>query len=206
MFDILIAQLDFSTLMPFAIFGAVAVGAWAVADVLFNKSSKSDERLERMKNRALGKTSSASVTKNGAGDGFAKLLEKASPALGETLKPKSEKEISAQLAKLNAAGFRSESAPALFNTLKMIMALVGFAIGGGVNLLLFGITSKALMYTAAVTGIFVFLPGMVVGMIAKSRKEKVFLGLPDAVPGRLSLCGFWQSCQRPSPAGIRRFQ
>ena len=181
--DMLIAQLDFITLLPFAIFGAVAVGAWVVADVFFNKSSKSDERLERMKNRALGKPDVSDITKGGGsrGDGFTKLLEKASPTLGETLKPKSEKDINKQLDMLSSAGFRSESAPALFNTLKMISALVGFAIGGGANLLLYGLTGKALMYTVACTGIAVFIPGMLVNMIAKKRKEKVFLGLPDAL-------------------------
>jgi tight adherence protein C len=37
------------------------------------------------------------------------------------------------------------------------------------------------MYTAIVTGLFMFLPELAVGFIAKSRKEKVFLGLPDAL-------------------------
>lgn len=181
MTEFLLAQLDFISLLPFAVFGAIAVGAWVVADVFFNKTSKSDERLERMKNRALGRAEPSEPITGSKSDGFAKLLEKASPTLGDTLKPKSEKDINKQVEKLSSAGFRGENAPALFNTLKMICALVGFAISGGVNLFIYGITINSIMYTLICTGIFLFIPELIVGILAKGRKEKVFLGLPDAL-------------------------
>ena len=182
MTGLLLAQLDFISLLPFAAFGAIAVAAWVVADYAFNRTSKSDERLERMKNRALGRSEPAEPLASGnKSDGFAKLLEKASPTLGDTLKPKSEKEISKQVEKLSSAGFRSENAPALFNTLKMICTLVGVFLGGGANLFLYGMTVNALMYTLIVAGIFMFIPEIILGLMAKSRKEKVFLGLPDAL-------------------------
>lgn len=181
MTELLLAQLDFISLLPFAAFGAIAVAAWVVADYAFNRTSKSDERLERMKNRALGRTEPRDLTGGNKSEGFARLLEKASPTLGDTLKPKSEKEISKQVEKLHAAGFRSENAPAMFNTLKMIMALMGFALGGGTNLFIYGATINAFVYTLIVAGIFMFLPEMILGFIAKGRKEKVFLGLPDAL-------------------------
>ena len=63
----------------------------------------------------------------------------------------------------------------------MIFAIVGFVIGGGSNLMMYGLIAKALMYTGACTGLFLFIPEIIVGFIAKSRKEKVFLGLPDAL-------------------------
>ncbi len=182
MTEILLGQIDFTSLLPFAAFGAIAVGAWVVADYVFNSSKRSEERLERMKNRALGKGATEDRLKSGGtSDGFTKLLEKASPSLGDKLKPKSEKEINKQVEKLSSAGFRGENAPALFNTLKVICAIIGFAIGGGANLWLYGLTTKALMYTGVCTGIFMFLPEMIVNFMAKSRKEKVFLGLPDAL-------------------------
>ena len=183
MTELLLAQLDFVSLLPFAAFGAIAVGAWVVADYLMNDSKKSEERLERMKNRALGKSGVVDPLSSKAGttEGFTKLLEAASPKLGDTLKPKSEKEINKQVEKLSSAGFRGENAATLFNTLKMICALIGFAIGGGANFLMYGMTINALMYTAMVTGIFMFLPEIILGFIAKGRKEKVFLGLPDAL-------------------------
>jgi tight adherence protein C len=183
--ELIIAQLDFVSLLPFAAFGAIAIAAWVAADMLFNRKTRSDQRLEQMKDRALGKSPDASsITLDGQGnkkEGFSKLLEAASPKLGDTLKPKSEREISKQREKLDSAGFRSESAPAMFNTLKMIMAIVGFVIGGGTNMLVFGLTINSFIYTLVCTGIFLMLPETIVGFIAKSRKEKVFLGLPDAL-------------------------
>lgn len=135
-----------------------------------------------MKSRALGKSNVADLTQGASTrEGFTKMLEKASPTLGDTLKPKSQKEINKQKEKLSSAGFRGENAPALFNTLKMIFAIVGFVIGGGSNLMMYGFTGKALMYTGACTGLFMFIPEIIVSFMAKSRMEKVFLGLPDAL-------------------------
>ncbi len=184
MTDSLLAQLDFITLLPFAAFGAIAIAAWVVADMLLNNTSRSDKRLEQMKNRALGRaTGNSSVTQGSSGskDGFKRLLEAASPTLGDTLKPKSEREISKQREKLDSAGFRSENAPAMLNSLKLILAITGFVIGGGTNMLVFGLTINSLIYTIICTGVFMFIPEVILGLISKSRKEKVFLGLPDAL-------------------------
>ena len=176
------AFIDFASILPFALFFAIAGGAWVAFDFLFNRTSRSDERLDQMKSRAMGKSAVADLTKDGnSREGFAKMLEKASPTLGDSLKPKSEKDINKQKEKLSSAGFRGENAPALFNTLKMIFAILGFIIGGGSNLMLYGFTTKALMWTGACTGLFLFIPEIIVSFMAGSRKEKVFLGLPDAL-------------------------
>ena len=182
MIFLLPAFINFATILPFAVFLAIAIGVWACSDYFFNSTSRSDERLEQLKSRATGKsTAVADLTKDKKSEGFAKYLEKASPALGSTLKPKSEKDINKQVEKLSSAGLRSANAPAMFNTLKMIFAIIGFVIGGGANIMLYGFTVNAMMYTAACTGLFLFIPEIIVGFMAKSRKEKVFLGLPDAL-------------------------
>lgn len=174
-------QLDFASLLPLATFGAFAVAAWVVADMLINKKNRSHERLDEIRNRARGIDPSVDITKNTASEGLQNLIKKASPALGDTLKPKNEKEVNAQRAKLTAAGFRGESAPAMFNTLKMISAIFGFVVGGGMNLFLYGITPWAFVYTLLVAGVFLFVPELVLSLIAKGRKQKIFLGLPDAL-------------------------
>jgi len=180
--DSLLAQLDFTSILPFAVFGAIAVGAWVMADVLFNRNSKPEDRLRRMKHQAMGRPE---IIKGGVStstkDGFAKLLEAASPTLGDTLKPKNAKEFNKQRDKLNSAGFRSENAPMMFNTLKMISAIFGFVVGGGANLLMYGMTMWAMIYTLICTGIFLFLPEIILSFIASMRKQKIFLGLPDAL-------------------------
>ncbi len=178
---LLLSQLGMIPILLFAAFLAIAIGAWVLLDVFFNSKTRSESRLEMMKNRARGIQADPAAKGQGAREGITKLIEKASPKLGESLKPKTEKEASAQKQKLDTAGFRSENAPVMFTTIKMISAIIGFVMGGGVAVLTNGLTTSTLMYTIICTGIFLFLPELVVGLIAGKRKEKIFLGLPDAL-------------------------
>ena len=178
----MIAEIDFVTVLPFAVFGAIAIGAWAVTDSLFNRKSKSEERLNLIKQRpGADKTEDQAKDGGRKADGIKRLLAKASPALGDVLKPTKPNEVGKQKQKLDEAGFRGEQAALMFNTLKMIMAIFGFVVGGGAALTLNGMSISTLTYTLISTGIFLFLPELVLSLIAKGRKQKVFLGLPDAL-------------------------
>ncbi|MCH2182440.1 MAG: type II secretion system F family protein [Mariniblastus sp.] len=182
MISLLLSQIDFIAILPFAVFGAIAVGAWAISETLFNRTSKSEERLMLIKQRAGdGKTGDDGKDVNRTTDGITRLLAKASPALGDVLKPTKPNEVGKQKQKLDEAGFRGEQAPLMFNTLKMVMAIIGFVLAGGGALLLNGMNISSLTYTLIFTGVFLFLPELVLSLIAKSRKQKVFLGLPDAL-------------------------
>ena len=166
----------------FAAFLAIATGAWVLLDVVFNRKTNAETRLESMKQRAMGKldgdlSSHATQSRKGIFD----LLEAASPALSEPLKPKNEKEANKLIQKLSYAGFRDEKAPAMFTSMKMISAIFGFVIGGGASLLTNGVNMYSLVYTIICGGTFMFLPEIVLSLMAKSRKEKIFLGLPDAL-------------------------
>ena len=178
---LLLSQLGMIPILLFAAFLAIAIGAWVLLDVFFNGKTRSESRLEMMKHRARGIQADPAAKGQGAKEGITKLIEKASPKLGESLKPKTEKEASAQKQKLDTAGFRGENAPVMFTTIKMISAIVGFVMGRGVAVLTNGLTTSTLMYTIICTGLFLFLPELVVGLIAGKRKEKIFLGLPDAL-------------------------
>ena len=182
MSESLLAEFDFVTILPFAVFGAIAIGAWTVVDYFFNKTSKSDERLMLIKQRSSLESEEKRNRDGGrTTDGFARLLAKASPALGDVLKPTKAVEVSKQKQNLDEAGFRGEQAPLMFNTLKMVMAIIGFVLGGGGALLFNGMNVTTLTYTLVSTGVFLFLPELILGFIARSRKQKVFLGLPDAL-------------------------
>ena len=74
------AELDFVTLLPFATFGAIAIGAWVAVDMVFNSKTKTESRLERLKNGNLGK-SDVVKSSGGAKEGITKLLEQASPKI-----------------------------------------------------------------------------------------------------------------------------
>ena len=81
----LIAALDFVTILPVALFIAFAIGAYVVFDTFFNKKSRTDELLDRLKNPGT-------ATREGGGglskDGFTRMLEKASPTLSKPFQPK----------------------------------------------------------------------------------------------------------------------
>ena len=176
----LIAEFDFVTLLPFAAFGAIAIGAWVVVDMVFNSKTKSESRLEQIKDRVNGK-SDVVKSSGGAKEGITKILQSASPALSDALKPKSEKEVNKMRQKLNEAGFRSEAAPQLLTTIKLFSAIFGFFIMGGVGLFTKGPTMTAMVYSLIGAGVFMFAPETILGLIAGSRKQKLFLGLPDAL-------------------------
>ena len=176
----LASQFGIIPMLLFAAFLAITIAAWVLLDIFFNSKSNSESRLERMRDRARGV---AVDDDKGAGatQGIKKLLEAASPKLGESLKPKTEKEASAQKQKLDEAGFRTENAPIMFATTKAISAIVGFVFGGGIAVITTGFTTMTLLYTIIVAGVFLFVPELVLGLIGGKRKEKIFLGLPDAL-------------------------
>ena len=174
------AELDFVTLLPFAAFGAIAIGAWVAVDMVFNSKTKTESRLERLKNGNLGK-SDVVKSSGGAKEGITKLLEQASPKISDALKPKNEKEANKLKQKLDEAGWRTENATQILSTLKVLSAGFGFFAGGGVALLSNGANLWTFVYSLVAAVLFMFIPEIILGFIAGKRKQKLFLGLPDAL-------------------------
>jgi tight adherence protein C len=173
----MLAEIDFIALLPFAIFGAVAIGGWLIVDFFMSKNSKSDSRLERL-------TAKGPIIRDEtalAREGFAKLLENETPKFSDALGPKNEKEVKKIRQKLNEAGFRSEGAIAVLNSIKMTSALGCFALAGGVSIILKGLSIWTLVYPLVAGGVGLMLPELVVGLIASKRRQQIFLGLPDAL-------------------------
>ncbi|MEM9943634.1 MAG: type II secretion system F family protein [Planctomycetota bacterium] len=177
----MIAEVDFIALMPFAIFAAIAIGAWVVADSVFNGKTKSESRLDRLRSGGSGKSDIVKQTGGSAREGITKLLEQASPKFSEALKPKSEKEISVIKQRLDEAGFRHENATQFLSTLKVFAAAAGFMVGGGLGLFRAGFSTWPLLYAMSGGVVFMFVPEFILGLIGGARKQKLFLGLPDAL-------------------------
>lgn len=177
---LIIAEFDFTTLIPFAAFGAFAIGAWVFVDLFFNKKTKSESRLERLSQQGLRGAENLKPTE-GMREGITKLLEQASPRLSEALRPKSEKEAGKLKQKLDEAGWRTENATQILTTLKVLVAGFGFVAAGGITLFVNGLNIWTLVYSLIVGVVCMFLPEMVLLIIARSRKQKLFLGLPDAL-------------------------
>lgn len=175
----MLEQIDFTTILPYALFASCSAMIWVAGDLLLTRKSKAEHRLAKIKNQILG--APQPVVKETTMSGLTKLLEKAGPQVGSSLQPKSDKDINKLTDKLSMAGFRSESAVVIFSTIKAFSLLAGLAIGGGITMLTVGVTQKGMMCTLIGGIVGLFIPELVVTLIASKRKEAVFLGLPDVL-------------------------
>lgn len=166
-------------ILPFAVFGGIALGVWWLMDMLSGRTSRATERLDEISNP--GSRRREESLKGKKGDAMSKMLEMATPAFSKPLQPKTALEQNQLKAKLAAAGFRGDSAAGAFLGLKLIGLMAGLLIFGGGMLALSGMSQKTLIYTVFGAGLLFYLPDIVVWFIAHGRKKSIFLTLPDAL-------------------------
>ena len=161
-------------LMIIGIFGAVVVGVYLLAELVLGSKTRTESRLDRLSRRNDKEESDPKAS-------IADYLTKYNPKITEALKPKSEKEINAQKQLLNEAGWRNDDAPKLMASLRFFCAIGGFVIGGGIGLLSTGFSLWPFAYAAVVGALASYLPHFALVLAARSRKQKLFLGLPDSL-------------------------
>jgi tight adherence protein C len=164
------------TILPIAVFGMIFLGGWWLVDFLSRRSSRAQERLDELRDpRARGKDKSEDQT------GVAGLFQKAAPQLSKALQPKTELEQNKLKIRLANAGYNSPGAPQLFLAAKTAMLVVGGLAGMTYGLTMYGIEMKGLTSFVVGGGLGFYLPELFVRLKAKSRKEQIFLSLPDAL-------------------------
>ena len=173
----IIAALDFAAVLPLAIFSAVAAMMWFIADTFFFKKTRTEERLEQMRAKREG----GGIGNNAGKTGLSKILDKHGESLAKPLQPKTEKEQGKIRERLNFAGYRSEESVMVFLATKLVFGAIGLIIGGGVSVFLGGFTTTTVIRTFTCTGLFFFAPDLLLALKGRKRKEKIFLGLPDAL-------------------------
>jgi tight adherence protein C len=178
---ILLAELiTWERLLPFAVFGGIAVVVWWLLDFFAAAKPRAEERLEEFRNpRVRRRDEDTSPTKKSAG--MSKVLAAASPTLAKPLQPKNAAEVSKLKGKLSAAGFRGESAVSIYLGIKFAALMAGVVLGGGAVMITSGVNQQSLMNAVAVAGVMFYLPGMILWFLGKKRKDGIFLGLPDAL-------------------------
>lgn len=162
--------------IPLAVFGAFALGAWWLIEVLSGRKSRASERLSELSNPVARRRDEPTKT-----NAMSKVLEMATPALSKPLQPKTEHEQGQLKAKLAAGGFRSDSAAGSFLGLKFIGLMVGLVVFGSSMLAVSGMSKNTLIYTVFGAGVLFYMPDIVVGYISYRRKKSIFLSLPDAL-------------------------
>jgi tight adherence protein C len=174
------SMFSFESFVPLALFGTFAAMAWWLLDFLASGKPRTLERLNELKEprkrRNILEESAMKKT-----DTMTKMLERASPALAKPLTPKNEAELSKLRAKLTSAGFRTEAASTVFLGLKFAGLITGLFCGGGVLTSIRGLDQNALIWSMGIAGFLFYLPDLVVGFLGSSRKQAIFLALPDAL-------------------------
>ena len=171
--------INFADVLPLALFGAVAVGVWWVLNLFAADRPRAVERLGELKNPRARRNAEVQVLLREP-DAVTRVLEKTS-ALAKPLQPKSEAEMGKLRLKLTVAGFRDENAVAIFLTLKFAGLLLGLFLGGGTVLGIKGINRGAMIWTGCIVGLLFYLPDIIVSLRGRSRRDAVFLALPDAL-------------------------
>lgn len=168
--------MDMSNLLPFACFGAIAFGVWAVISYVNGKRSRATERLDDMRDPDRRNRGPESAAAN-----MGRMLEKAAPALSQALQPKSELEASDLKIRLANAGFQSPNASSMYLAIKFLMLLVGIAVGAGYGISVYGFKQNGLAAIIIGGGLAFYLPELALIFLKKGRQEKIFMSLPDAL-------------------------
>jgi tight adherence protein C len=166
------------TILPVALFGLFAAVAWWILDYFAADKSRAVERLDELKNPALRRKNQEAQGKRS--DAVTKVLEKASAA-AKPLQPKNEYEANKLKARLSSGGFRGDTHVSIFLGLKFVLLIAAFFLTGGASLFAYGMAQKTLFWTVGTAGFMFYLPNIILFFIVKSRKDSIFLGLPDAL-------------------------
>ena len=167
------------SLVPLALFGTFAALAWWVLDFMAVGRPRAVERLDELKNPYKRRAGAGSAMKKS--DAVTKMLERASPAMAKPLQPKNEAELGRLRTKLAVAGFRSEAAGTVYLGLKFTGLVAGLFLGGGAITSFRGVNQNALVWSMGLAGVLFYLPDLVVRFLGGSRKQAIFLALPDAL-------------------------
>lgn len=170
--DSLLFALDTRILVAIAAGGFATAVAWFVLEIFLRNKSTAEERLDSLR---TGRDPKDQTNK------MSDLLEKAAPRLAAPLQPKSEREQNQLRQKLDEAGFRGEGSMQTFMAIKIIAAIAGLLLGGATTLFTTGFTTNGLLVAVGGLCVGFFLPGLVLSFITSSRKQAIFLGLPDAL-------------------------
>ncbi|MEX1223687.1 MAG: type II secretion system F family protein [Pirellulales bacterium] len=170
--------LTFQTILPFAVFGLFAVGAWWLLEMFASGKPKAEQRLDEFKNPRKKRQEERDRGRDGA---MSRMLEKATPALAKPLQPQDEASASKLKKKLVQAGFRGEGVASIFLGLKLVGLIVGLLLCGGFMLLTSGFTQTTLIRTVLVAGGLFYAPDALLWYLTKRRKDAIFFGLPDAL-------------------------
>jgi tight adherence protein C len=167
--------MDFAQILPWAIFGLISFGAWAAINAFSSRSSRALERLDELRDPTLRNKDLHAKTGMGA------MVDMAAPALSKALQPKTDIEQSVLKLRLANAGYNSPTAPQVFLAFKFALMVAGAIMGGAFGLISWGFTQKGWTSIVVGAGLGFYLPQAYLWWVTRTRQERIFLQLPDAL-------------------------
>ncbi len=173
----LFAEIDFTFLIPLLVFVGFVGGVWAVLSMISNRNSRAQERLARLSRpQSLAEIDEKMPKK----ERFQGVMD-AAKALSGPLQPGTELEQSALKIKLANAGFRSDSAVAVYLGMRFASLVVFFGLSLVYALPRYGVSLGALKWIVILSGFGFYLPNIILWAIRRKRQQEIFLTLPDAL-------------------------
>jgi tight adherence protein C len=165
--------------LPLLVFGGVVMGIWAVLSVISERNSRMQDRLKRHSRPAsLAELEATQGVKKG--ERFQAITDLAKN-IADPMMPKTQLEQSELRIKLANAGFRSESAAAVYSGIRLASLAVFFVISLIIVIPMSESMFTKLKYLVAITGFGFYLPSIILWWIRSKRQQEIFLTLPDAL-------------------------
>ena len=169
-------------IIPLLVFAGFVLAVWAFLSMISQRNSRAQERLARISRPAS--LVDLDDLKSKKTERFQGVMETAK-ALATPLMPKTELEQNALKLRLANAGFRSDSAVAVFLGLQFASLMIFFVISLAWFVPYYGIQRDTMMplltRMVIVTGLGFYLPKVILWYLRKKRMEEIFLSLPDAL-------------------------
>ena len=169
--------MDITAILPITAFVAITVGLWAVVSIFSKKASRASERLEEWRDPFARQKREGGQ----GGSAVGNMFEKAAPAMSKALESRSELEKSNLKTRLANAGFSKPDATRNFLAIKLMCLMMGLFFGGTYGFISAGFGKNSWMSLVLGGGLGFYLPELAVTFLKSSRKQKIFLQLPDAL-------------------------
>jgi tight adherence protein C len=175
---VLFALVGFADIVPLLVFAGFVAAVWGVLSMISQRNSKASERLARISRPAsLAEIEDPTRAQKAR---FQSVMD-AAKAFSKPLMPQTELEQNQLKVRLANAGFRSDSAVAVYLGLRF-SSFVGFLL---LSLVVFlpreGFTLAAGKFIIIFAGIGFYLPNIILWWLRRKRQQEIFLTLPDAL-------------------------
>jgi len=166
-------------IVPLAVFAGFLLAVWAVLSWISERNSRSMERLMRHSRPAsLAEIEDPKATKKA--ERFQGITDMAK-SISQPLMPQTELEQSALKVKLANAGFRSESAAAVYSGIRVASLGLFLMMALGLAAINSGTAMDKVKIILCVTVLGFYLPSMALWWLRRKRQQEIFLTLPDAL-------------------------